>query len=302
MNDFDARRDPDEPAVRSAALLTFVAAAARQEHDAEAVTWERMQHAMRRDAQTRAKRRARGFVAGLTALAAAVAFGFIVGRGRLAERGSPDVAAASDRTMSASETAGRPEHTVASVRSDGFAAGTEVEASAVDVPVLADAAAIAGRGTQAVLDDGAGLVARWSGAAVVYVVAAFAAQTDVASDDVRRSSRSSGIGVESNAVMPDEAERLAVAAEDALARGNRARAISLLEKIVRKYSRSRQARAAMLDVARLRSAAGDRDGAACAYRRFLERHPNDEMRHDVNRRLSALGRSDVECRGIDPTR
>jgi outer membrane protein assembly factor BamD (BamD/ComL family) len=100
--------------------------------------------------------------------------------------------------------------------------------------------------------------------------------------------------------MLDEAERLAVAAEDALARGDRAEAIAWLEKIVRKHSRSRQARAAMLDVARLRSAAGDRDGAACAYQRFLERYPNDEMRPDVNRRLGALDISDVECRGIDP--
>ena len=85
------------------------------------------------------------------------------------------------------------------------------------------------------------------------------------------------------------AAALARKAERQMAVGDRKGAIATYRTLVRKYPRSSAARAGVLDLARLLKAAGDNDGARCAYTVALERWPNNHLRPEIERALQALG-------------
>jgi hypothetical protein len=311
VSDVPKRPDLEEPVVRSPALRRYVEAAAQQEYTATPLPWDRLHDAMLREARTRATRR-RALLAGVTALAAVVAVALSVPSVRRAvvdseTRGevTPSIAAL-DGPGSRGDLprpAGEPSRGVS------MATGADVPSTPHDdhgrtrrPGLVADAARLARDGAAEIASGNLRVAATWSGVVMSSVVAAFSGERDEIVADRRRSTRPMGAaGAEDSADVMAEAERLAVAAELALAQKDRQTAIDLLGQLVRWHSRSPQARAALLDLARLRTAVGDVDGAACVYQRFLDRYPKDAMRSDVRRRLTALERSDIACRGIDPS-
>lgn len=96
------------------------------------------------------------------------------------------------------------------------------------------------------------------------------------------------------------AAELAQQAEHAMAQGRRSEAIELLTKLVRKHPRSPQARAGLIDLARLHKAEGAWDRARCAYQLYLDRFPGASLRPEVERALYKLGEG-KPCKGLTPT-
>lgn len=106
---------------------------------------------------------------------------------------------------------------------------------------------------------------------------------ELADDDVHDQTTS--------ATLAREADRL-------LAAGEREQAIETLRRLVETYPNATQARAAVLDLARLLDAAG-RDGEArCAYELHLERWPDSSITAEVEAQLAQLGKT--ACRGLHP--
>lgn len=102
----------------------------------------------------------------------------------------------------------------------------------------------------------------------------------------------------------DKAERpsasmLAARAESEMASGDRAAAIQTLTKLARLHPRASETRTGLVDLARLRTAAGDRDHARCAYELALERWPNASIATDIRRALDRLGEGRA-CKGLRP--
>lgn len=98
-----------------------------------------------------------------------------------------------------------------------------------------------------------------------------------------------------------DADALAAAAERAMAERRTRDAIGLLETIVRSFSEHPATKTALLDLGRLRRAAGQPDHARCAYAAFRKRWPSDPMKGEVDKALAALG-DGAACRGLRPVR
>lgn len=107
-------------------------------------------------------------------------------------------------------------------------------------------------------------------------------------------SRGDGVEIEE----PTAAE-LAQQAEHAMAEGRRGDAIRALTKLVRRHPQSAQARAGLVDLARLHKADGAWDRARCAYELYLDRFPNASLRPEVERALHKLGEGKA-CNGLAP--
>lgn len=103
----------------------------------------------------------------------------------------------------------------------------------------------------------------------------------------------------SSPVVPESAARLSKAAEEAMGAGERSTAIRMLRRLVGAFPRSPEARAGLLDLARLEMAMGHDARAACAYRVYLERWPETSVRPEVERALGKLGET-PRCRGLQP--
>lgn len=103
---------------------------------------------------------------------------------------------------------------------------------------------------------------------------------------------------EAKADKPD-ASALAARAESEMAGGNRAAAIRTLTRLVRMYPRASETRTGLVDLARLRTATGDRDHARCAYELALQRWPNASIATDIRRALDRLGEGPA-CKGLRP--
>jgi hypothetical protein len=98
---------------------------------------------------------------------------------------------------------------------------------------------------------------------------------------------------------PLTAGELARQAEQAMATGRRAEAIRALTKLARKHPYSPQARAGLVDLARLHKADGAWDRARCAYQLYLDRFPGASLRPEVERALYKLGEGKA-CSGLTP--
>lgn len=107
---------------------------------------------------------------------------------------------------------------------------------------------------------------------------------------------SRGDGVE---LQEPTAAELAQQAEHAMAEGRRGDAIRALTKLVRRHPQSAQARAGLVDLARLHKADGAWDRARCAYELYLDRFPNASLRPEVERALYKLGEGKA-CNGLAP--
>jgi hypothetical protein len=105
-----------------------------------------------------------------------------------------------------------------------------------------------------------------------------------------------GDGVE---IEQPTAAELAQQAEHAMAEGRRGDAIRALTKLVRRHPQSAQARAGLVDLARLHKADGAWDRARCAYELYLERFPSASQRPEVERALYKLGEGKA-CNGLAP--
>lgn len=95
------------------------------------------------------------------------------------------------------------------------------------------------------------------------------------------------------------ASELSSRAEAAMARGDRSAALGYLRRLASGYPRSPQARAGLLDLARLEAARGRDDRAHCAYVVFLRRWPEASVREEVGRAMAKL-EAPAGCRGLDP--
>jgi hypothetical protein len=95
------------------------------------------------------------------------------------------------------------------------------------------------------------------------------------------------------------ASELAREAERQLIAGKRDEATRLLRKLVRKYPRAPESKAALMDLASQEGLAGDPDRARCAYQLYLERWPHSEVRAEINKQIAKLGEG-PSCRGLDP--
>jgi hypothetical protein len=107
---------------------------------------------------------------------------------------------------------------------------------------------------------------------------------------------SRGHGVE---VEEPTAGELAQQAEHAMAEGRRGDAIRALTKLVRRHPQSAQARAGLVDLARLHKSDGAWDRARCAYQLYLDRFPSASLRPEVERALYKLGEGKA-CNGLAP--
>lgn len=96
-----------------------------------------------------------------------------------------------------------------------------------------------------------------------------------------------------------DASTLAREADRLLAAGERSEAMRVLGQLVRKFPRSGEARAAVLDLARLLEAAGRVEEARCAYQVYRTRWPSSPVSSDVEARLTKLG-GERACRGLRP--
>jgi hypothetical protein len=88
-------------------------------------------------------------------------------------------------------------------------------------------------------------------------------------------------------------------AEHAMATGRRAEAIRALTRLVHKYPHSPQARAGLVDLARLHKLNGAYDRARCAYQLYLDRFRGASLRPEVERALYKLGEGKA-CSGLTP--
>lgn len=95
------------------------------------------------------------------------------------------------------------------------------------------------------------------------------------------------------------ASTLAARAEAEMASGDRAAAIQTLTKLARLHPKASETRTGLVDLARLRTAAGDRDHARCAYELALKRWPNASITTDIRRALDRLGEGRA-CKGLRP--
>ena len=96
-----------------------------------------------------------------------------------------------------------------------------------------------------------------------------------------------------------DAATLAARAEAEMASGDRAAAIKTLTRLARLHPRASETRTGLVDLARLRTAAGDRDHARCAYELALKRWPNASISTDIRRALDRLGEGRA-CKGLRP--
>ena len=96
-----------------------------------------------------------------------------------------------------------------------------------------------------------------------------------------------------------DASTLAARAENEMARGDRTAAIHTLTRLAKSHPRASETRTGLVDLARLRTAAGDRDHARCAYELVLKRWPNASIAPDIRRALGRLGEG-PSCRGLRP--
>jgi hypothetical protein len=94
---------------------------------------------------------------------------------------------------------------------------------------------------------------------------------------------------------------LAERADELLARGDRDRAIEVLERLLREHPNAAGARGAALDLARLLEATEQPARARCAYSLYLARWPYSQLRGDVEKALRELGEG-PDCDGLDPSR
>lgn len=97
---------------------------------------------------------------------------------------------------------------------------------------------------------------------------------------------------ESAATLAREADRLLTA-------DDREQAITTLRRLIETYPHASQARAAILDLARLLSATKRDSEARCAYELYLARWPDSSVKAEVEAQLAQLERGS-ECRGLDP--
>jgi len=301
MSEIHRLEPSEEVELRSAELRVLVAAAAQQHYEGDLPGWEQVEVAWRRHQRQQGMYRAVGFAAAAMSLTAAVGLSLVLWpRSPEPAFGSPEPAGAPTLVASASiggeRALGDDTGTRVDVdtEADGGATPTASGKSLLTAGVQT-AAIAAGRSFAEVADGGLATVLARSSAGLAGFVATLTGDRDVVTVQVSSARRASSSSA--NGAASDEAERLSVAAEAALSRGDRTVAIRTLDKLLRVYPRSRQARAALLDVARLRSASGDREGAACAYRYFLQKYPQDAVRGDVARRLSTIGEVDARCRG-----
>lgn len=88
-------------------------------------------------------------------------------------------------------------------------------------------------------------------------------------------------------------------AEAQLAASHNARARKTLALLVRRFPKTPQARAGLVDLARLHKAAGNDARARCAYELFSARWPGSGLRVEVDKALAKLGPG-AKCRGLRP--
>ena len=105
--------------------------------------------------------------------------------------------------------------------------------------------------------------------------------------------------IEPDRPRPRSANELARAAERQFADGERRGALLSLRTLVQRYPQSAAARSALLDLGRELKKEGMRDHARCAYRLYLERWPDAQLRSEVRHDLARLG--DGTCDGLDPS-